>query len=401
MTVKLKFTKALVAALESDEGKGRTYFYDSVIPGLVLCITDNNVKSYQAYKKVKGKPVRVTLGRHPDITVESARKKAAKAIAEMVDGVNPTQRARAEQKSKLTLREVCADYIKYRGSKLKESTVAQYENALDKHFSDWADKPLMDISRDKVSERHLRISKKSPSAANKTMKVLGALFNFANGQYENGDGQSLFPDNPVKRLSHTRTWNKDVRREGKIQTSDMKAWFAAMRELTKSSFVAESAAGYYFQLVLLHGVRRREMAKLRIEDINFKQKTFTIQETKSGRPLTLPLTKHAEALFKGQIERRKTGYVFESKRAKGGYIDAFNNPLKKVIRNTGIQFTYHDLRRTFVTIAESLDLSVYALKNLVNHSTSGDITARYIITDVERLREPLESIQNFILEKAG
>ncbi|KZX81812.1 hypothetical protein A3715_18825, partial [Oleiphilus sp. HI0009] len=382
------------------EGKARTYYYDSALPGLVLSITKNGVKSYIAYRKVKGKPVRVTLGRHPDLTVEQARKKAQKAIAEMVDGVNPIHKARAEQKSKLTLREVYADYLKYRGSKLKASTIAQYENALDKHFVDWADSPMVEITRDKVSERHLQISKKSPSAANKVMKILGALFNFANGQYEKGNGESMFSDNPVKRLSHTRTWNKDVVRENKIETSDMKDWFAAMRALTESSFYGQRAAGFYFQLVLLHGVRRREMAKLKIEDINFKQKTFTIQETKSGRPLTLPLTDHARDLFKGQIKRRKKGYVFASERSKHGYIDSFNYLMDKVIEETGIQFTYHDLRRTFTTVAESLDISQYALKSLVNHSTSGDITARYVIADVERLREPLEKIQAFMLDKA-
>lgn len=400
MTIKLKFTKTLIAALEADEGKGRTYYHDSSVPGLVLSITKKGVKSYQAYKKVKGKPVRVTLGRHPDITVEQARKKAQKAIADMVNGVNPIHKARAEQKSKLTLREVYADYLKYRGSKLKQSTIAQYENALDKHFEDWADSPLIDITRDKVSERHLKISETSPSAANKAMKILGALFNFANGQYEKGNGESMFPDNPVKRLSHTRTWNKDVVRKNKIETSDMKVWFDAMRALTKSSYHGQCAAGYYFQLVLLHGVRRREMAKLKIEDINFKQETFTIHETKNGRALTLPLTEYAKRLFKGQIKQRKKGYVFASERSKHGHIDAFNHPLQKVIKETGIQFNYHDLRRTFATVAEGLDIAPYALKNLVNHSTSGDITARYVVSDVERLRAPLEKIQNSMLEHA-
>ncbi|KZY75422.1 hypothetical protein [Oleiphilus sp. HI0067] len=92
--------------------------------------------------------------------------------------------------------------------------------------------------------------------------------------------------------------------------------------------------------------------------------------------------------------------MFASERSKHGYIDSFNYLMDKVIEETGIQFTYHDLRRTFTTVAESLDISQYALKSLVNHSTSGDITARYVIADVERLREPLEKIQAFMLDKA-
>jgi len=38
--------------------------------------------------------------------------------------------------------------------------------------------------------------------------------------------------------------------------------------------------------------------------------------------------------------------------------------MAKVIETTGIQFTVHDLRRTFITIAESLDIAAYALNLL-------------------------------------
>ena len=57
----------------------------------------------------------------------------------------------------------------------------------------------------------------------------------------------------------------------------------------------------------------------------------------------------------------------------------------------------HDLRRTFITIAESLDIPAYALKRLLNHKTANDVTAGYIITDVERLRRPMQQITDHIL----
>ncbi len=63
---------------------------------------------------------------------------------------------------------------------------------------------------------------------------------------------------------------------------------------------------------------------------------------------------------------------------------------------SGIDFKHHDLRRTFITIAEGIDIPYYALKRLVNHSMSGDVTAGYIVPDVERLREPMQSISDEI-----
>ena len=73
------------------------------------------------------------------------------------------------------------------------------------------------------------------------------------------------------------------------------------------------------------------------------------------------------------------------------------NVIAKVKTASRVEFTLHDLRRTFITAAERLDLGIYAIKRLVNHSLSGDVTAGYIITDVERLREPMQRITDFLV----
>ena len=72
-----------------------------------------------------------------------------------------------------------------------------------------------------------------------------------------------------------------------------------------------------------------------------------------------------------------------------------------VIKATGIHFTVHDLRRTFITIAESLDIPAYALKRLMNHKMSNDVTAGYIVADVDRLRKPMQLITDYILKCMG
>ena len=66
-----------------------------------------------------------------------------------------------------------------------------------------------------------------------------------------------------------------------------------------------------------------------------------------------------------------------------------------------VAFTVHDLRRTFITIAESLDIPAYALKRLLNHATGADVTAGYIVASTERLREPMQKITDYVLKAAG
>ena len=64
---------------------------------------------------------------------------------------------------------------------------------------------------------------------------------------------------------------------------------------------------------------------------------------------------------------------------------------------SGVSFTLHDLRRTYITVAESIDVSAYALKRLVNHKMHNDVTAGYIVSDVERLREPMKRISDYLV----
>lgn len=84
----------------------------------------------------------------------------------------------------------------------------------------------------------------------------------------------------------------------------------------------------------------------------------------------------------------------------------WNKPTRRltVVRNhesSGVTFMLHDLRRTFLTIADTQEISAYAIKKLANHRTQNDVTAGYIVADVERLREPMDRISKFIMEKVG
>jgi hypothetical protein len=71
--------------------------------------------------------------------------------------------------------------------------------------------------------------------------------------------------------------------------------------------------------------------------------------------------------------------------------------MARVIEQSGVPFALHDLRRTFCTVAEGLDLSHYALKRLLNHRMAGDVTAGYIGKNIERLRDPMQRITSYLL----
>jgi integrase len=101
--------------------------------------------------------------------------------------------------------------------------------------------------------------------------------------------------------------------------------------------------------------------------------------------------------MQARYDSRTNNYVFPGAGIAGHIIEP-RRQMTKVTELTDIQFTVHDLRRTFITIAESLDIPAYALKRLLNHKMTSDVTAGYIITDVERLRKQMQLITDYILK---
>ncbi len=79
-------------------------------------------------------------------------------------------------------------------------------------------------------------------------------------------------------------------------------------------------------------------------------------------------------------------WVFQSSRLKNRPLTGGAYIIRRVRAKSGVHFTFHDLRRTFLTMGEKLDVPHYALKRLVNHSVSNDITGQYLVLDIERLR---------------
>ena len=366
------------------------------VPGLYLTVSSTCVKSFVLRKKFQGRTRVITIGQHPGVNVDTARKIAKLHMQDMAQGIDPVLRKKAEDTRNITLSSCFEDYLKNR--ELSKNTISNYKTVFDLHLHDWKRKPLITITRDLVRKRHKKLSLVSATSANKTMRVLRAIFNFANGQYENERGDGLFPHNPVTVISHNKQWNRETRRATRIADTDLKAWFDAVSMLESELSAVHQD---YFVFLLLTGLRRREATSLKWSDINFKNKSFTIEVTKNHRPITLPLSDYALVLLEIARERKvNTEYVFHGLDIKASLKEP-KRQVKRVQDMSGVAFMIHDLRRTFISIAESLDISMYAIKAIVNHgTTSGDVTAGYVVWDIERLRKPMQNITDYILKCA-
>lgn len=300
-----------------------------------------------------------------------------------------------------TLSEVWGDYKSIR--RLKPTTLKIYEAVLMWGMEDWVQLPMTDITRGMCLERHAALSSKpgprgsGHACANSAFRTLRMLFNYAMHRYRDDVEAPLVTANPVRCLSDLKAWNKNVRRQNALQECEMHKWYQAVRALSNLT------ERDYLILLLFTGLRRSEAANLKWSDVDFAGKFINIRTTKNGKPHTLPLAPLMMQMLSIRywyFAPSPKNWVFPG-RYNCSPISTNSKGYELAFEEFGRSFQLHELRRTFLTTAESLDIPHYTLKKLANHSSGGDVTAGYLIISPERLRQPMERIEAKLLDLTG
>ena len=372
------------------------FLRDTELKGFAVRITAGGIKSFIVEKRIGGRMKRYTLAKYPELTVEQARKEAQTHLGRIARGENPSLDRQHAKLGLVTLQQAFDDYLQARRN-LKPKTVYSYRWIFETYFSDWHRRSIQDIQKQDIIQRHQKLgTERGPTSANIAMKMMSALFNFAIEQYEGPDGDSLVVRNPVDTLKRNKAWYPSQRRQSMLTPDQLPTWNTAVNQLIGLPDPALAQIGVYLKLLLFTGLRRNESALLKASDINLTGKTLTCVVTKNSKPLTLPIPSPLLADLASLVEGKEPDeYIFQWS-TREGFKSAVYRHKRDIKVMTGLEFSLHDLRRTFITIAESLDVSVIAIKRLVNHSTKGDVTAGYVISDVERLRQPMEKIATIL-----
>jgi integrase len=418
-----------------DPSGEKQFYWDEDLPGFAVVVSGTTqFKSYMCKGPFGrgGRSKRRIIGRFDLMPLDEARHKAKEMLLGLSSGVDP----RARQTGGATLRQAVDLYVKTKGETRRASSMIGFRSEIERHLASWLDRPVRSVTAAMVEERHRAIAAeiaeqhrqaaaehsrrhlaraeraevRAPEAAalhrsrwaaatnrkiysgaataNRVMKNFGSLWNFM-AKRAGAD----FPQNPVAILEDH--WYQVEPRTRHLSDDDFAAFYRAVLALP-------SAIGRDFvTLLLFTGLRRREASTLTWDDIDFRSRVIRIpaQRTKARRPLNLPMSDVVHSMLVARRALGRTDFVFPGPNATGCLAEP-KYFFDRIAASSGLRLSCHDLRRSFLTVAEACDISALALAAMANHAVPGP-TPRYVQMNPQRLHTQMQKVADRLKELCG
>lgn len=397
----MRLNKTTIESLPTP-AKGYAYYwdFDGAPSGFGVRVSYTGSATYVLQRRIDGKPVRITLGAHGDLTPQQAQKKGEQEIALMLSGTTSKLKKKKDAEAAQSFGDALRDYVEQKkhsrtGKPLKPRTKLDYLGMIEGNGAlvPLKDKPINKITGEDLREIYSAMQTRSIRQAAYAMQVARAVFY--------GKGVQI-PDSPFSKqqatLKRIKIPQSNARREV-IPRPQIGAWWIKSGEL--------GDAGLYLRFCLLTGVRGGESngSKVRgevtdegmlVHHVDRKNRTITMPETKNSKSHTIYLSKQAweivEHFLDGKEDDAKLFGVSESAKRRA---------LEELEQAVGVRVTGHRLRATFETEAARL-LPAHVCDGMANHSDGGNVSKRhYIQTDPEDLKRGWQVIADHVEGLAG
>ncbi len=392
MSKTVNFTKETLQALPKPKEGGRAVYLDAKTTGLQLRVTATGAKTFSVYRRIKGgQPERVTLGRFPTMTIEQARKLAARVNAEIEEGSNPAMVKRAT-KEEPTFAELFKEYGERHGS--KKRSWATDQSLFANHLQSLCSQKITAIKREALSRILSNMEK--AGLAGSTINGVRALVSSIYGRaIEWGYATA----NPVLGIK-TRA---KVKRDRFLQADELPRFFVSL------SVESNRTLRDYILLALLTGARRSNLLAMKWSETNLPESVWRIPLTKNGTPQNVTLSPEAVTILQArkEVADEKAVFVFPGAGASG-HIEEPKKAVIRVMERAGIPYgrkaangvTLHDLRRTLGSWQAKTGASLAIIGKSLNHQ-SQQTTAIYARLDLDPVRASVNTATSAMMEAAG
>lgn len=372
---------------------------DTVVRGLRLRISPTSKKVFVVLGKVKStNQVRVlTLGDANLLAIDKARELATDILTKLHLGVDvrkvAIEKIQADNNKKITLYDAMEQYVSDR--QLKPSTIKDYRYEIPLYCKNFITLPVQEITEDSVCKWYLSNSHRSTSI-DKAFRSLRAIL-----QYQVGLHTLTF--NPAHAVTIRKLRYKIKPRTRRVESHNVTKFVDSWLKLMVDGAINQ-IQGDFILMLLMSGLRLSECRKLKWSDICYELYTITVFDTKNGTDHTIPLTPLILDVFQRRKNDnpKKNPFIFPAMQGKGisetKHINDCRKTLDRIATTANIECVRpHDIRRTFTSILDELNISESNIKALLNHN-DGTVTRKHYLqsTNIETKRSNLWKVGKFL-----
>jgi integrase len=393
-----KFTAAAVERLKPPAA-GRVDYSNTAIPGMQLRVSASGKKVYRVKTRISGVQQAETIGNAAVLSLAEANKRAREFLAQASAGINPVaerRRQEAEAAAAPTIERVMVErYFPYAKQRMRPVYYKETVRALRRDVL-----PVLGQVRiDQLTRRQIR-------------DVLGGIVGSGRQSYAAhvfayfrtflgwAVREDIITANPAAGIPDPDTRRAEDRSRSRWLDDDeiRLFWFAANR--------VGSAFGPLFQLLLLTGARRDELAEAPWSEFDLERRTWLLPaaRSKNGNDHICHLSEPTLRLLEA-LPRFRPGDPGEHLFSTTGTspLVNFDAAIKRVRAEMAAQagrpiphFTLHDLRRTFASHAAELGVDESIVDRCLNHTSRGRLgTVAAIYNRSDRLPARAEALNRW------
>jgi hypothetical protein len=391
-------------------------------------------KAYYAERKVSGKTIRFGLGDAKLMTLEEARELARKQIALAIENrESPNKTRKVRDAAEVTLGQAWDRYLaalQSRPQKPKQNSIDSIEKCrarLKRARPEWEKRRVKTLTGQEVVDVFNEVAAEHRTTAEQIGRWASSAVRHCI-RMESHDAQSAGrtptltydPFGILGRdglaLYRTRSQMEEDYEARGIRNPMTSEALGKFIEACWAYRRNNQVASDFLLLTLLWGARRGESCKfvwrdridsteaLKMNWIDLQKKVAHFHDPKNRISFDQPIASCAMEILKLRKEETVSKWVFpaDSPRAADGHYKDPQHALKtiKTLAGLGEQtLRPHDLRRTAGRVAESMNFSETAIKNILGHATT-NVTSRYTDPEWKTRLERMEKLEARMLSTA-
>ena len=353
--------------------KQQCIYWDEALPTFGVRVYASGRRTYVCAYRINRRKRLAKLGSVTVLTLDQARKKARAFLGAAAEGEDPKPPAAAIPPVHY-VEELCEVYVE-RHAKKKKKTWKDDRSILKRQIVKALKGRLaISITSADLEPIHADLGTEHPYAANRLLKVYRKMVNWAKVA-------GLLPRdyaNPVLDI----VWFPERNRK-RFLTSDEMPRFLAGLEHEENDY-----ARHAIWLLLLTGLRCKELLKAKRADVDADAGTLFIGTTKNGEPLLTPLSAAALARLR-MIPRIEGNPYMICGRKTGHHLTTLSDSLKRILRRAKIEdVRVHDIRRTVGSWLAENGQSLHLIGPVLNHKDP-KTTAGYAYFQTQQRRDAL------------